>query len=176
VWTAGFAVHPIAAASGIAVEDNGQITVDRTMRSVSHPDVFAAGDSAFVIGENGKPMPMSCASAGYTCMQATSAIIGDLTGAKVKQTALVYFGNHISLGRKDAIFQLVDDKAESKRGAMVGRTAARVKSAVLRLSAVGVGHPTWGMPARKHRLASSARPARAATATAAERADKEVAA
>ncbi|WP_245721548.1 NAD(P)/FAD-dependent oxidoreductase [Nocardia crassostreae] len=55
VWTAGFAVHPIAAASGLAVEPNGQITVDRQLRSISHPDVYVAGDSVFVIGENDLP-------------------------------------------------------------------------------------------------------------------------
>ncbi|WP_040687470.1 NAD(P)/FAD-dependent oxidoreductase, partial [Nocardia vinacea] len=113
VWAAGFAVHPIAAASGLEVEPNGQITVDRQMRSVSHPNVYAAGDSVFVIGENGQPLPMSCASAGYTGMQASATIIGDRTGRKIKATGLTYFGNHISLGRKDGIFQLVNGDARS---------------------------------------------------------------
>ncbi|MFF0495712.1 hypothetical protein ACFYU5_04840 [Nocardia aobensis] len=39
VWTAGFAVHPIAAASTLAVSASGRIVVDATQRSVSHPDV-----------------------------------------------------------------------------------------------------------------------------------------
>ncbi|WP_238413077.1 NAD(P)/FAD-dependent oxidoreductase [Saccharothrix deserti] len=66
VWTAGFAVNPIAAASGLEVTENGQIVVDRTMRSVSHPNVYAAGDSVYAIGDNDRPLPMSCGSAGYT--------------------------------------------------------------------------------------------------------------
>ncbi|MFD2349644.1 NAD(P)/FAD-dependent oxidoreductase [Nonomuraea ferruginea] len=41
VWTAGFAVGPIAAAAGLEVTEAGRIVVDRTMRSVSHPDVYA---------------------------------------------------------------------------------------------------------------------------------------
>ena len=45
VWTAGFAVHPIAAASTLEVTGTGQIVVDGTMRSVSHPDVYAVGDA-----------------------------------------------------------------------------------------------------------------------------------
>lgn len=40
VWTAGFAVHPIAAATTLQVSATGQIVVDDTMRSVSHPDVL----------------------------------------------------------------------------------------------------------------------------------------
>ncbi|WP_435592671.1 NAD(P)/FAD-dependent oxidoreductase [Nocardia sp. bgisy118] len=155
VWAAGFAVHPIAAASGLEVMPNGQITVDRQMRSVSHPDVYVAGDSAFVIGENGRPLPMSCASAGYTGLQATAAIIGDLTGRKIKATALTYFGNHISLGRKDGIFQLVDGDARSKPGALRGRSAARVKSAIVATSGWAVSRPTFGKPSHTYRLATT---------------------
>jgi NADH:ubiquinone reductase (H+-translocating) len=155
VWAAGFAAHPIAAASCLEVETNGQITVDRQMRSVSHPDIYVAGDSAFVIGENGQPLPMSCASAGYTGMQATAAIIGDRTGRKTKATSLTYFGNHISLGRKDGIFQLVDGDARSKSGALCGRSAARVKSAIVATSGWAISRPTFGMPSRSHRLATT---------------------
>jgi NADH dehydrogenase len=155
VWAAGFAVHPIAAASGLEVEPNGQITVDRQMRSVSHPDVYVAGDSAFVIGGNGRPLPMSCASAGYTGMQATAAIIGDRTGRKIKATALTYFGNHISLGRNDGIFQLVDGDARSKPGALCGRSAARVKSAIVATSGWAISRPTLGKPSHTYRLATT---------------------
>jgi NADH dehydrogenase FAD-containing subunit len=155
VWAAGFAVHPIAAASGLAVQPNGQITVDQEMRSVSHPEVFAAGDAVFTLGENGLPLPMSCASAGPTSKRAIGAIIGDLTGRQVSMSSLSYIGNHISLGRKDAIVQLVDGDARSKAGAMRGRMAARVKNGIIKTAAWTTGHPTFGMPARKHRLATS---------------------
>ncbi|MFI6870451.1 NAD(P)/FAD-dependent oxidoreductase [Nocardia sp. NPDC050406] len=154
VWAAGFAVHPIAAASGLAVEPNGQITVDREMRSISHPDVYAAGDSAFVIGDNGQPLPMSCASAGFTGQQATAAIIGDLTGRKVKATALAYVGNHVSLGREDGLFQLVDGDGQAKPGALRGRTAARLKALILAVSVRALSHPTYGMPGHSYRLAA----------------------
>ncbi|WP_040834050.1 NAD(P)/FAD-dependent oxidoreductase [Nocardia brevicatena] len=155
VWAAGFAVHPIAAASGLAVEDNGRITVDRMMRSVSHPRVYVAGDSAFVIGDNGRPLPMSCASAGFTGMQAATAIIGDLTGRKIVQTSLAYVGNHISLGRKDGIFQMVDGDARSKSWALRGRPAAHFKSAILAAGPWNIAHPTYGIPSRRYRLATA---------------------
>ncbi|GGM21137.1 NAD(P)/FAD-dependent oxidoreductase [Dactylosporangium sucinum] len=152
VWAAGFAVHPIAAASGLAVEADGRITVDRMMRSVSHPGVYAAGDSAYVIGANGRPLPMSCASAGFTRMQATAAIIGDLTGHRISKTPLEYLGNCISLGGKDAIFQAVDGDARSKPWSLRGRTAARFKAFVLSGAAWNMSHPTYGLPARRRRL------------------------
>lgn len=155
VWAAGFAVHPIAADSGLTVEANGQITVDRQMRSVSHPDVYAAGDAVFTLAENGLPLPMSCASAGFTSKQAIAAIIGDRTGSKVTISKLPYVGNHISLGRNDAIFQLADGTGKARPGALLGRPAARVKGAILRTAAWSAGHPTFGMPSRSRHLASA---------------------
>ena len=155
VWSAGFAVHPLAAAAGLRVAETGQLVVDRTMRSVSHPDVYAAGDSAYAIGDNGRPLPMSCASAGYTNMQATAAIIARLTGREVPTVGLKYVGNHISLGQRDAIFQMVDGEARSKSWYLGGRTAARLKAGVLRGAALGIAHPTFGIPKRGRRLTAA---------------------
>ncbi|MFF9003972.1 NAD(P)/FAD-dependent oxidoreductase [Streptomyces achromogenes] len=155
VWSAGFAVHPIAGASGLEVTGTGRIVVDRTMRSVSHPDVYAVGDCVHAIGDNGRPLPMSCASAGYTAMQATAAIIARLTGGEVPTTALKYHGNHISLGRRDAIFQAVDADARSTSWYLGGRPAAWFKSGILKGSGWSIAHPTFGLPTRKRRLTTA---------------------
>lgn len=155
MWTAGFAVGPIAAAAGLEVTEDGRIVVDDTMRSVSHPDVYAAGDSAYAIGVNGRPLPMSCASAGFTNMQATEAIVGRLTGRRIPSVKKTYAYNHISLGRYDAIFQMVDRDVRAKSW-FGGRKAARVKSWILRTSLWAVSHPTFGMPKRKRRLTVTA--------------------
>lgn len=151
VWAAGFATHPIAAASGLKVERNGQITVDRMMRSVSHPQVYAAGDSAHAVGDNGRPLPMSCATANLTRMQVTAAIIGDLTGRKVSKAPLFYPGNCVSLGGRDALFQVVDGQARSKTWSVRGWTATVFKAAVLKNVAWNTANPTYGLPARKRR-------------------------
>ncbi|MGW0699889.1 NAD(P)/FAD-dependent oxidoreductase [Streptomyces sp. NPDC002867] len=155
VWTAGFAVDPIAAAGGLEVTDNGRIVVDRTMRSVSHPNVYAAGDSAYAIGDNGLPLPMSCASAGDTGRQATEAIVGRLTGREIANIKLAYLGNHISLGRQDGILQMVDDEAQAKPKYVGGRKAARIKAGILKISLWAISHPTFGLPQRKRRLAAA---------------------
>ncbi|MFF8993960.1 NAD(P)/FAD-dependent oxidoreductase [Streptomyces sp. NPDC014983] len=152
VWTAGFAVDPIAAASGLEVTGNGRIVVDRTMRSTSHPNVYAVGDSAYAIGDNGRPLPMSCASAGYTGMQAVAAIVGRLTGRAIANTKLDHPGNHISLGRRDGILQRVDDQGQAKPKYTGGRKAARIKAGILRMSLWTGAHPTFGLPRRRLRL------------------------
>ncbi|MGW0665350.1 NAD(P)/FAD-dependent oxidoreductase [Streptodolium elevatio] len=155
VWTAGFAVNPIAAEGGLEVTEDGRIVVDRTMRSVSHPNVYAVGDSVYAMGDNGRPMPMSCATAGYTGMQAVKAITGRLTGRKIANVKLAYTFNHVSLGRRDGLLQPVDDQARAKPKYMGGRKAARIKSGILKGSLWTTSHPTFGLPTRKHRLAAA---------------------
>src|SRR5690606_1855786 len=160
VWAAGFAVHPIAAASGLDVDADGRITVDPMMRSVSHPEVYAAGDSAAAFGADGQPLPMSAASAGDTARRAVAAIVGELTGHALSSPALVYRGNCVSLGRQDAVLHLVSgERAMSWRG----RPVTRYKSGVLNGLVWRIAHPTYGRPTRRHRL-SSQRSAEAATA------------
>ncbi len=46
LWATGAAPHAWPGASGLALDDAGFIRVDATLRSVSHPNVFAAGDCA----------------------------------------------------------------------------------------------------------------------------------
>ncbi|MGW0134706.1 NAD(P)/FAD-dependent oxidoreductase [Streptomyces sp. NPDC003299] len=159
VWSAGFAVHPLAAAAGLRVAGTGRIAVDRTMRSLSHPDVYAIGDCAHALGDNGRPLPMSCASAGATATQATAAIVARLTGRDVPTVGLPYYGNTISLGQRDAIFQQVDGDARAKSWYLGGRAAARLKAGVLRGSVWGIAHPTFGMPKRRRRLTGAPGPA-----------------
>ncbi len=155
VWTAGFAVNPIAAAGGLEVTGNGRIVVDRTMRSVSHPNVYAIGDSVHALGDNGRPLPMSCGSAGYTGRQAIEAIVGRLTGRKIANVKLVYLYNAISLGRRDGLWLSVDDEGQAKPKYMGGRKAARIKAAIERGALWGTSHPTFGLPKRKRRLATA---------------------
>lgn len=87
-------------------------------------------------------------------MQATAAIVGRLTGRKIPHTKLQYLGNHISLGRRDAILQMVDDEAQAKPNYVGGRKAARIKAGILQMSLWTTSHPTFGLPKRKHHLAA----------------------
>ncbi|NML51685.1 FAD-dependent oxidoreductase [Streptomyces sp. R302] len=152
IWTAGFAVGPLAAASGLDVTGDGRIVVDRTMRSVSHPNVYAVGDSALAIGDNGRPLPMSCASAGYTGRQAVNAIVARLTGCSIVNTKLEYIANHLSLGRRDAILQMVDGEGQAKPKYTGGGKAARIKAGIVWMSLWATSHPTFALPRRKHRV------------------------
>ncbi|GAA2104254.1 FAD-dependent oxidoreductase [Streptomyces albiaxialis] len=153
VWTAGFAVSPVAAAGGLEVTDSGRIVVDRTMRSVSHPNVYAVGDSVHTLGDNGLPLPMNCGSAGCTGRQAIQAIVGRLTGREIATVKLVHLYSAISLGRRDGILQLIDGQGQAKPSYVGGRKALRVKAGIHRGALWGTSYPTFGLPKRKRRLA-----------------------
>jgi NADH dehydrogenase len=152
VWTTGFAVHPIAKATTLEVTDTGQIVVDGTMRSVSHPDVYAIGDAAMVMGAGDKPLRMSCASGIPTAWQAADAIAARLTGGKLPNVPLRYFNQCVSLGRREGLIQYVTADDRAVRAALTGRIAAVYKELVCKGAAWGVANPTLGMPTRRRRV------------------------
>jgi len=56
LWTAGAAPQPWLSQSGLKTDEAGFVLVDPALRSISHPDVFAAGDCATL---HGAPHPKS---------------------------------------------------------------------------------------------------------------------
>ncbi|TCO30272.1 NADH dehydrogenase FAD-containing subunit [Kribbella steppae] len=152
VWTTGFAVHPIAAATTLELTDTGRIVVDGTMRSVSHPDVYAIGDAAFAMGAKDKPLRMSCASGTPMAWQAADTIAARLTGGKLPHAPLAYFNQCISLGRKDGVVQYVTTDDRAVRAALTGRIAAVYKELVCKGAAWGVVNPLLKIPTRRRRV------------------------
>lgn len=154
VWTGGFEVHPIAAATTLEVAETGQIVVDATMRSVSHPDVYAVGDAGIAQGPGGKPLRMSCASGIPMAWQAADAIAARLTGRKIPRTQLRYFNQCISLGRRDGLIQFVTADDRAKPYLIKAKMAARYKEIVCRGAAWSIAHPTVMLPTRRRRIAA----------------------
>ncbi|MEV8586965.1 FAD-dependent oxidoreductase [Streptomyces sp. NPDC051180] len=157
VWTTGFAVHPIAQATALDVTDTGRIVVDDTMRSVSHPDVYAVGDAALAMGPGDKPLRMSCASGAPMAWQAADAIAARLTGTKVPRTSIRYFNQCISLGRREGVIQYVTADDRAVDSALTGRLAALYKELICKGAVWGVANPTLGLPSRRRHVL--ARPA-----------------
>ncbi|GAA2095542.1 FAD-dependent oxidoreductase [Streptomyces albiaxialis] len=149
VWTAGFAVHPLARATTLDVTSTGRIVVDGTMRSLSHPDVYAIGDAAMAMGPGGKPLRMSCASGIPMAWQAADAIAARLTGGKLPNAPLRYFNQCVSLGRREGLIQYVTADDRAVPAALTGRFAAVYKELVCKGAAWSVAHPTLGLPSRR---------------------------
>ena len=102
----------------------------------------------------GKPLRMSCASGIPMAWQAADSIVARLTGGRLPRTPLGYVHQCISLGRRDALIQLVtaDDRARSV--APGGRLTARYKELICAGAAWLVAHPV-PYPARRRRLTTT---------------------
>jgi NADH dehydrogenase FAD-containing subunit len=146
VWTTGFAVPALAAEAGLAVDGDGRVLVDDTMRSVSHPDVYAVGDAAAGYLPGGQPLRMACATAAPMAQHMAGALSARLTGAALPTWKFSYRIQCVSLGRRDGLVELVtpDDRPTGRvltgrLGAMVKETIARGAYLLVRYQSLPVG-------------------------------------
>jgi NADH dehydrogenase len=150
VWAAGFAAHPLAADSGLRTNGKDQVLVDPFLRSVSHPQVYAAGDLAAPVLPPGQPLPMGCKSA-----MPMGAHVADNIAREIARQPLLPFDYAllfycVSLGRRDGLIQWADDAGALTGRVLTGRRAAVLKELVcrstwwaLRLEAKGRKAVVW---------------------------------
>jgi NADH dehydrogenase FAD-containing subunit len=129
LWTSGTRVSPLAAAAGLAVDERGRIVTSPTLRSVSHPDVYAIGDAA-AIRQGYGVMHGTCQGGMPTGVHAAVSIVRALKGKRPKPFRFGYYHTPVSLGRHDAVVQFTRPD-DSPRGIyLTGRLAARYKETV----------------------------------------------
>ena len=104
-WVTGVEAPDWAGASGLATDDRGFIEVDRTLRSVSHPQVFAAGDVAALTGQ---PRPKS----GVYAVREGPVLAANLRRAASGRPLLRYRAQRRAL----AILGTADRRAVAVRG------------------------------------------------------------
>ncbi|KAA9152998.1 oxidoreductase [Amycolatopsis acidicola] len=142
VWTAGFAVSPLAREAGFAVDDKGRMLVDETLRSVSHPDVVAVGDAASMRRPDGQELRMACATGLPTMQRAVKGLAARLKGKEPKPLRFTYLNQCISLGRKDGLIQFTHGDDSPREAILTGRLAARYKEIIVRGTVVFERRPT----------------------------------
>ena len=131
VWAAGFRVPEIAAAAGFVTDHHGRMLVDATLRSVSHPDVYAVGDAAATTTTpDGAPSRMSCQTALPMGFAVARSIACRVTGQRPPTSRLRYVVTNISLGRRDGVVQPTHADDTPRQWALTGPTAARVKDLI----------------------------------------------
>jgi NADH dehydrogenase FAD-containing subunit len=103
LWAGGFTVPALARESGLAVNERGQILIDPTMRSISHPAIMAIGDAAYPLEEHGVKVRMSAFAAMLMGAHGADALSAVLQGRTPPPFHFAYLGQGIALGRHDAI-------------------------------------------------------------------------
>jgi NADH dehydrogenase FAD-containing subunit len=129
LWTSGTRVSPLAAAAGLTVDERGRILTDATLRSVSHPDVYAVGDAA-AIRQGYGVMHGTCQGGMPTGVHAAVSIVRALDGKAPKPFRFGYYHTPVSLGRHDAVVQFTHPDDSPRRMYLTGRKAARYKETV----------------------------------------------
>jgi NADH dehydrogenase FAD-containing subunit len=129
VWTGGVRGCPLAEEAGLQVDPHGRIVVDRTLRSVSHPSVYAVGDVAAVSLPCGV-LHGTCQSGIPTGVHAAEVIARRLAGREPRPFRFGYVHQPVSLGRRDAVIQFTRADDGPRRVILTARTAARYKQAV----------------------------------------------
>jgi len=102
VWTGGVQGNSVVANCGIEV-NRGRATVTEFLQSTSHPDVFLAGDSAVVMGKEGRPYPPTAQLAWQMGETVGYNLFAHFVGGPKQEFTPVFSGTLASLGRKDGI-------------------------------------------------------------------------
>lgn len=126
LWTGGVRASQLAAEAGLTVDERGLVIVDDTLRSVSHPEIFAVGDSALVRQAYGV-IHGTCQSGIPTGAHAADEIARLLRGKKPKPFRFAYMHQPVSLGRKDGVIQFTRPDDSPRRFYLVGRSAVAYK-------------------------------------------------
>ncbi|CAN5617534.1 FAD-dependent oxidoreductase [soil metagenome] len=127
VWTAGFGVPGLAAASGLTTDDLGRLLVDETLTSVDDARIVAAGDAA---APSNLPLRMSCQAAMPMGAQAANTVLARIAGSDPATLTQVMTGQCISLGRSHGTIQLAHTDDTVRNLYIGGRTAGFIKEQV----------------------------------------------
>ncbi|GAA1708750.1 FAD-dependent oxidoreductase [Fodinicola feengrottensis] len=132
LWATGFRVPTVAADAGMAVDGNGRILVDAGLRSISYPNIYAVGDAALARTPAGAPVRMGCGTGMPQSIYAADAISAYLTGRSVSPLRFRYYAQNLSLGRRDALIQILHSDDRPRSSVITGRTAALIKEGAVR--------------------------------------------
>jgi NADH dehydrogenase FAD-containing subunit len=153
VWAGGFVVPSLARDCGLKVDGRGRVLTDSTMRSLSHPEVYAIGDAAAVPGPWGDALAMGCRSGGFTGPKVADVIAARMAGKKPREFKYRYIHECISLGRKRALVQFLKKDETPKKSILTGRLGLRYKETTLNGAVVLFRWPGPYLRRRRVRLA-----------------------
>jgi NADH dehydrogenase len=108
LWAAGVSATPLTQKLGVELDRAGRVKVNPDLSLPGHPEVFAIGDMALVLGEDGKSVP-GVSPAAMQMARHVARIIGDeLEGKQNPRTPFKYWdkGTMATIGRSKAVAQI----------------------------------------------------------------------
>ncbi|GLX11745.1 FAD-dependent oxidoreductase [Microbispora sp. NBRC 16548] len=124
IWTAGFGLPELAAASGLSTDALGRLLTDETLTSIDDDRIVAAGDAA---APSGQPLRMSGYAAGPLGAQAADTVLSRIAGTEPAMINLAFTGACVSLGRHAGIRQIAGKDDTAVDIYIPGRVGAIIK-------------------------------------------------
>ena len=106
VLAAGIVPSEVAVRIPVAHDARGRITVDATMRSTSHPEVWALGDCAAIPGPDGRPYPPLAQHATREAKRLASNIANVIDGRPPAPFVFQPLGTMAALGHSQGVAQV----------------------------------------------------------------------
>jgi NADH dehydrogenase len=106
IWTAGIRAAELAGRLGVQQAGPGQIVTEPTLQLPGHPQVFVIGDSAYVLDQHGKPLPMLATVAQQQAASAAGNILRLLKGQPLTPFHYKDPGLLATVGRNAAVARI----------------------------------------------------------------------
>ena len=103
LWPAGVMASPAARWLHAAHDRAGRVTIEPHLTLPGHPDVFVIGDTACVLGPDGKPLPGLAPVAKQQGLYVAQSIRARLAGASVAPFRYCPLGSLATIGRGRAV-------------------------------------------------------------------------
>ena len=108
IWTGGIVAPSLLAQSGLLTAKNGQVLVDPYLRANGHPEVYAIGDSAYVLEEGqSRPVPPTAQTALEHAETVAYNIFADRMGYAERPFRSHDKGLVVSVGTQEGVASLL---------------------------------------------------------------------
>jgi NADH dehydrogenase len=103
VWASGVSASPLGKQLGVETDRAGRVPVNKDLTVGNHKDVFVIGDMAYLLQENGKPVPGVAPAAMQMADLATENILRDIRGLYLHDFKYLDKGSMATIGKSRAI-------------------------------------------------------------------------
>ena len=110
LWATGVAASPLGKELGAEIDKAGRVLVEKDLSLKGFPNIFVIGDMAFLLQENGEPVPGVSPAAMQMGRATADNILAELKGKPRENFVYRDKGTMATIGRKKAIAQLAGMK------------------------------------------------------------------
>ena len=105
IWAAGVSASPLTEKLGVELDRAGRVKVNPDLSLPGHPEVFAIGDMAFILQEDGKAVPGVSPAAMQMAQRVAQIINDELNGKAGNRAKFKYWdkGSMATIGRSKAV-------------------------------------------------------------------------